>query len=91
MSTFSACLSHCYSPIKGTKCPWRNDVTPGLRQRKHKASLEDVLLEEECSRTNDKSRKGHKNQLEGIVPAKFGIWDNLSIRKNNCERQDIEF
>lgn len=91
MSIFSARVSHCYSPIKGTKCPWRNDVTPGLRQQKHKASLEGVTLEGECSRRNDKSRKGHKSQLEGIVPATFGIWDNLSIKKNNCERQDIEF
>lgn len=91
MSIFSARVSHCYSPIKGTKCPWRNDVTPGLRQRKHKASLEGVTLEGECSRRNDKSRKGHKSQLEGIVLATFGIWDNLSIKKNNCERQDIEF
>lgn len=91
MSIFSAQVSHCYSPVKGTRCPWRNDVTPGLRQQKHKASLEDVMLEGECSGTNNKSRKGHKSQLEGLVPAKFGIWDNLTIKKNNCERQEIEF
>ena len=66
-------------------------MTPGLRQQKHKASLEDVMLEGECSGTNNKSRKGHKSQLEGLVPAKFGIWDNLTIKKNNCERQEIEF
>ena len=91
MSIFSAQVSHCYSPVKGTRCPWRNDVTPGLRQQKHKASLEDVMLEGECSGTNNKSRKGHKSQLEGLVPAKFGIWDNLTIKKNTCERQEIEF
>ena len=91
MSIFSAQVSHCYSPVKGTRCPWRNDVTPGLRQQKHKASLEDVMLEGERSGTNNKSRKGHKSQLEGLVPAKFGIWDNLTIKKNNCERQEIEF
>lgn len=61
-----------------------------LRRQKHKASLEDVMLEGECSGTS-KSRKGHKSQLEGLVPAKFGIWDNLNIKKNNCERQEIEF
>ena len=91
MSIFSAQVSHCYSPVKGTRCPWINHVTPGLSQQKHKASLEDVMLEGECSGTNNKSRKGHKSQLEGLVPAKFGIWDNLTIKKNNCERQEIEF